>query len=105
MTKFEKQIYDAATIACVESNKFLSEEPLTADVQWDVLDFSVGFKYGVFSDIAKKHHQEGMFSLDDMKKAFIHGCETCYDDHDGRYNLSEKTLDKWFKNFLNELSK
>ena len=48
----------AAIEECNRCNKVLKEEPLTSDIEWNEPDFSVGYKHGVKSDIAKEYWQE-----------------------------------------------
>lgn len=66
MNKFDKQINNAAIIECANCNKVLKEEPLTSDVQWDEIDFSVGYNYGVKSNIAKEYWQKGLYTEEEL---------------------------------------
>lgn len=55
---FYKRLTDAAIEECNRCNKVLKEEPLTSDMEWNEPDFSVGYKHGVKSDIAKEYWLE-----------------------------------------------
>ena len=53
-------------------------------------------------------HQENLnisgvmrsFTIEDMKKAFLAGCDVYYDDNDGRTTMSKYVTDNAFESFI-----